>query len=152
HYASVDGSALAGTDYSAVSGTLTFGPGQTVQNVVVPILDLAGDAPARTFTIALSNPHNATLVHDTATITIPPSGATPVGSPKISTPTNMTVGETDGYVDLPVTLNAPGLKTVTVNDATVNGTGVSGTACNARYVGVSGTLTFTPGQTVQVVR
>ena len=47
---------------------------------------------------------------------------------------------------------------MTVRYATANGTAFSGTTCNATYVGVpnqgstAGTLTFTPGQTIQAVR
>ena len=158
HYATQDNSAVAGTDYTATSGTLTFGPGQTVQNITVPILDRAGAAPSRNFTVTLSSPLNATLVQKTATVTIGASGATAIAAPKISAPANTIVGEATGYVDLPVTFNAPGLKTVTVRYATANGTAGSGTVCNDTYVGVpnpgstAGTLTFTPGQTTQFVR
>jgi chitinase len=158
HYATKDNTAVAGTDYTAESGTLTFGPGQTVQNITVPILGRAGAAPTRNFTVTLSSPLNATLVQKTATVTIGASGATAVAAPKISAPPNTIVGEATGYVDLPVTFSAPGLKTVTVKYATANGTAGSGTNCNATYVGVpnagstAGTLTFTPGQTLQFVR
>ena len=158
HYATKDNTALAGTDYTATSGTLTFGPGQSVQNITVPILDRAGAAPTRNFTVSLSSPVNATIVQKTATITIEASGATAVAAPKISAPPNTTVGEATGYVDLPVTLSAPGQNTVTVKYATANGTASSGTGCNNTYVGVpnpgstAGTLTFTPGQTIQAVR
>jgi len=158
HYATANGTAVSGTDYTATSGTLTFGPGQTVQNITVPISDRAGAAPTRKFTVVLSTPVNATLVQKTATVTIGASGATAVAAPNISAPPNTTVGEATGYVDLPVTLSAPGQKTVTVSYATANGTAFSGTACNATYVGVpnpgstAGTLTFTPGQTIQVIR
>ena len=158
HYATANGTAVSGTDYTATSGTLTFGPGQTEQNITVPILDRAGAAPARKFTVTLSSPVNATLVQKTATVTIGASGATAVASPNISAPSDGIVAEADGYVDLPVTLSAPATKTVTVGYATANSTAGSGTGCNATYVGVpnpgstAGTLTFTPGQTIQVVR
>jgi chitinase len=155
NYVTHDKTAVAGTDYTATSGTLTFGPGQTVQNITVPILDRSGAAPTRNFTVKLSSPTNATLVQKTATVTIGASGGTPVSTPKISAPADATVGESTGYVDLPVTLSAPGQNTVTVNYATANGTATSNTGCgftSDRYVGVSGTLTFTPGQTTQVVR
>ena len=158
HYATKDNSAVAGTDYTATSGTLTFGPGQTVQNITVPILDRAGAAPSRNFTVTLSSPLNATLVQKTATVTIGASGATAVAAPNITAPPDGIVSEADGYLDLPVTLSAPATKPVTVNYATVNSTAGSGTNCNATYVGVpnpgstAGTLTFTPGQTTQFVR
>src|SRR5439155_995212 len=115
-------------------------------------------APTRKFTVVLSTPVNATLVQKTATITIRPSGATAVASPKISAPPDGIAAEADGYLDLPVTLSAPATKSVTVSYATANSTAGSGTVCNATYVGVpnpgstAGTLTFTPGQTLQFVR
>src|SRR5204862_6996467 len=54
-------------------------------------------------------------------------------------------------VDLPVGLSAPGTGTVTVHYATANSSASSGTGCNADYNGVSGTLTFAPGETTKVV-
>ena len=54
-YATSNGTATAGTDYTAVSGTLTFAPGQNVKNVEVPILD-AGAKPTRTFTLNREQP------------------------------------------------------------------------------------------------
>ena len=41
-YATADGTATAGSDYTARSGTLTFDPGETAKTVSVPVLD---DAP-----------------------------------------------------------------------------------------------------------
>jgi hypothetical protein len=158
HYATANGTATAGTDYTATSGTLTFGPGQTVQIITVPILDRAGAAPTRNFTVNLSSPVNATLVQKTATVTIGASGATAVASPDISAPPDGIVSEADGYLDLPVTLSAPATKPVTVSYATADSTALSGTECGDTYVGVpnpgstAGTLTFTPGQTIQTVR
>jgi len=151
-YATHDGSALAGTDYTTTSGKLTFGPGQTEKNITVPILDRSGAAPSRSFTVALSKPANATIGDNTGVVTIGASGATAVASPKISTAPNTLVGEASGYLDVPVTLSAPGKSTVTVNYATANGTAFGGTGCNNTYVPVNGTLTFIPGVTTQVIR
>ncbi len=60
-YATSDGTALAGSDYDAVSGTLTFAPGETSKNVDVPV---RGDVNAEfneTFFLTLRNPGGATL-------------------------------------------------------------------------------------------
>ena len=38
-YATADGTATAGTDYQATSGTLSFSPGQTTLYVSVPVLN-----------------------------------------------------------------------------------------------------------------
>jgi hypothetical protein len=54
-YTTANGTAQAGSDYSAVSGTLTFPPGLTSQTVVVPTLDDGHADPTKAFTINLSN-------------------------------------------------------------------------------------------------
>ena len=151
HYATHDATAVAGTDYTAASGTLTFGPGQTVQNVPIAITTRAGAAPARRFSLTLTSPVNATLIDATGVIAIAASGGTAKATPSASAPGKQLVGESSGYVDLPVTLATPGTRTVTVTYATANGTAGSG-PCNNTYRGVAGTLTFTPGVTSQTVR
>jgi uncharacterized delta-60 repeat protein len=65
-----DGSALAGSDYQAFSGTLTFAPGQTVQAITMPVIgDLLAE-PNEHFFVDLSGPVNATLQRSTARVTI----------------------------------------------------------------------------------
>jgi cyanophycinase-like exopeptidase len=62
-YATANGSAVAGTDYTATSGTVTFAPGQTIQSFSVPILDdgLSGETSPETVALTLSSPSNAAL-------------------------------------------------------------------------------------------
>jgi hypothetical protein len=55
-YASSDLSATAGSDYTAVSGTLTFAPGVTSQTISVPILDDIAFEAHETLAVSLSNP------------------------------------------------------------------------------------------------
>ena len=60
-YATADGTAAAGTDYTAASGTLTFAPGETAKTVSVALLDDAIDEGKETFRLKLSNPRGAYL-------------------------------------------------------------------------------------------
>ena len=60
-YATADGSAKAGADYTAASGTLVFAPGETAKTVTVAILDDAIDEGKETFLLKLSNPQGAFL-------------------------------------------------------------------------------------------
>ena len=61
NYTTVNGTATAGTDYTAKSGTLTFAPNQTSQTIVVPILNDNLNEADEIFTVSLSNPVNATI-------------------------------------------------------------------------------------------
>ena len=69
-YATSDGTAKAGADYTAASGTLTFTAGETAKTVAVTVLDDAIDEGEETFTLTLSNPSGATIADGTATGTI----------------------------------------------------------------------------------
>ena len=60
-YATEDGTAAAGADYTAASGTLTFAPGETAKTVSVALLDDSIDEGKETFTLKLSNPQGAFL-------------------------------------------------------------------------------------------
>ena len=60
-YATADGTAMAGADYTAASGTLTFAPGETAKTVSVAILDDAIDEGKEKFVLRLSNPKGAYL-------------------------------------------------------------------------------------------
>ena len=66
-YATANGTALAGSDYTARSGMLTFTPGVTSLKIAVPIVNNAMvESPAdESFTVTLSAPVNATLLGGT---------------------------------------------------------------------------------------
>ena len=70
-YATVDETAIAGSDYLATSGTVTFAPNETAKLVQVPIIDDLNSEPTETFSFTLSKPTNATLGSPSAaTVTI----------------------------------------------------------------------------------
>ena len=82
-FATADGTATAGSDYTAASGTLTFAPGVTSQPVVV---NVTGDTMVEgneTFVVNLSNPSGATIAvaQGTGTITNDDSTAPPQPPP-----------------------------------------------------------------------
>lgn len=67
-YTTVDGSALAGTDYTAESGTLTFGPGTLSQTITIPLSGTT-EQGYRYFYLRLVNPSsNIQLAQDTAAV------------------------------------------------------------------------------------
>ena len=69
-YATADGSAHAGDDYRAASGTLTFGAGERSKTIEVAVLDDAHDEGEETLTLRLSNPSGGRLADGEATGTI----------------------------------------------------------------------------------
>jgi hypothetical protein len=70
HWATANGTAKAGTDYTARSGTLTFAPGQTRKTVTVQVRGDRAREATEAFTVRLSRPTHATLGQATATGTI----------------------------------------------------------------------------------
>ena len=76
-YATADGTATAGADYTATSGKLTFDPGETEKTVNVPVLDDAHDDTGETLTLTLSNASGARIRDGEATGTIENSDAIP---------------------------------------------------------------------------
>jgi hypothetical protein len=98
-YATANGSATAGQDYTGASGTVTFTAGQTSKQVSVTV---AGDATVEadeTFTLMLSAPTGAVLgAGKTATITItnddnaPAAKAVPTAPPSANRTVSQMLG------------------------------------------------------------
>lgn len=71
NYTTLDGTALAGKDYQATQGTLTFNPGEALtQTVSVTILGDAVTEGDETFSLQLSQPSNAIITDGTGLGTI----------------------------------------------------------------------------------
>ena len=66
-YATSDGTATAGSDYTAANGTLTFNAGDTSQTVQVTVQTDSVDEGQETLTLTLSSPVRATLANATGT-------------------------------------------------------------------------------------
>ncbi len=65
-YATADGTATAGTDYTATNGVLTFAPGQTTNFVYVTVHGDTLTEPDEVLFVNLSSPTNATLTRPQA--------------------------------------------------------------------------------------
>ncbi len=144
HFATSNGSATAGSDYTAVSQTVSFAAGETSKTVSVPITDDSSIEPLETVSLSLSSPS---------------SGAT-LGSPHAATLTisdndraiafssgSYSVNEGDGTAT--ITINRAGLTSGTdsVHFATANGTATAG----SDYTAVSQTVSFAKGDTSKTV-
>ena len=69
-FATSDGTALAGSDYVATNGTVTFAPGEMSKAVTVTLTPDVPPEPEETFNLLLSNPVNAILLRTTIICTI----------------------------------------------------------------------------------
>jgi hypothetical protein len=69
NYATADGTAVAGTNYTAASGTVTIPAGLTSQTILIQTLDDGVVAANKTFTVNLSNPVGGTIARGQGTDT-----------------------------------------------------------------------------------
>ena len=137
--ATMDGTAFAGSDYTAIDRTLTFQPGTDSLTVDVSTRDDNADEPeTETFTLALSAPDGATLRNNqsTGTGTIRDNDDLPEVS--IGHAPAVTEG---GTARFPVTLTAASGKMVTVMYRTVDDTAEAG----SDYMTTTRTREFSPG-------
>jgi Calx-beta domain-containing protein len=143
-YATSDGTATAGLDYTGVSGTLDFGPSDSQKSFSVPILDDALIEGDETVNLALTNAqptNDASLgTPNTAVLTIVDDDSNVQFSLA-----SYGVDESAGKATIEVTRTGLTTGTSTVAYATSDGTALDG----QDYTATSGTLTFGPGVTSQ---
>jgi sugar lactone lactonase YvrE len=75
NYATSDGTAIAGTNYTAASGTVTIASGVTSGTIHVPILDDGQVDPSLSFTVNLSNANGGVITRSQGVGTITDSDA-----------------------------------------------------------------------------
>jgi len=138
-WTTADGTATAGSDYTATSTaqTLTIAAGQQSATITIATTDDSLDETEETFTVTLSNPTAATLGTATGTATLTDNDAPPVLS---IDDVSVTEGDTAQFT---VTLDAVSSKDVTVAWATADGTAVAGSDYTAR---TGQTVTLAAGQ------
>jgi hypothetical protein len=137
-----DGTALNGTDYTGLTGTLTFAPGVTTQFITVPILNDNVHESTKFFNVNLSNPVNATITDNQGIATIVDND--PIPSITIA---DIVVDVNAGTATFIVSLSNPSDTPINADYIANDGTAVNGTD----YTGISGTLTFNPGATTQTL-
>ena len=69
-FATSDGTALAGSDYTSITSTLSFAVGDQSKTVLVTILDDSDAETSESFSLTLSNPVNITLGTSTVSVSI----------------------------------------------------------------------------------
>ena len=148
-YATMDGTAIAGQDYTATSGTLTFSNGETSKSFQVPINDDAVTEPDETFKVTLNASSLELLgAPTTLIVTIQDHSTVPVVFVRGATVAEGNAGSTEALFTF--TLSAATGRSVIVNYATANISATGGTSCGNQgtdYEIASGTISFQPGNT-----
>ena len=140
-FATSDGTASAGSDYTATSDTLNFVDGESSKTITIPILGDSINEGDKTFNITLSsataefgsisisgtNPHVVTITDDDTTTISFASGTTSVTEANTTHTVNVTRSNTNG--------------TASVQFTTSDNTAGTG----SDYTAVSGTLNFADG-------
>ena len=139
-YGTSNGTASAGSDYTARHGNLVFLPGQREQMIAVTVNDDTLPEGNETFMMSLTNPQNATLLNGAGTATIVDDDG--AGLPLLSIH-GVTVSEGGGSAVFKVSMNKRSADVVTVAYATSDGTATA----RSDYTATSGALTFEPGRT-----
>jgi hypothetical protein len=144
-YSTANGTATAGSDYQAASGTLTIPAGQTTGTITVLVNgDRLGEQDD-TFFVNLSAPTNANLADGQGVGTILDD------EPRISI-SDVSMKEGNGkkttLFTFTITLSAAYDQPVTVSYKTTDGTATTG---DKDYVAKTGTITFNPGETSKTI-
>jgi uncharacterized repeat protein (TIGR01451 family) len=156
-YATADGTAVAGSDYTAASGTVTFNPGEQEKFVTIVLTADKADEPDETFFVNLSNPQNATIADGQSQITIINDDASTVEFASANYSINEGLNNTpQGFTALSVDVTRTGdtsgaatVKYTTSDDSGGNEcdqvTGFASQRCD--YTFASGILRFAAGET-----
>ena len=144
-FATSNGTANAGSDYTAVTQTITFVNGDTANKTVsIPIIDDTIFEGNETVNLALSNPTGGATLGSpsTAVLTIVDNETAPAGTLQFSAST-YSVAENGGTATITVTRTGGSAGAVGVTFATSNGTATA----PADYTAVSQTVSFANGDT-----
>ncbi|HYJ45268.1 MAG TPA: Calx-beta domain-containing protein, partial [Pyrinomonadaceae bacterium] len=155
-FATADGTATAGSDYQASSGTLTFNPGETQKSITVSVSGDTATEPDETFFINLSQPVNCAIskAQGRGTITNDDSSADTLQFGQA----DYSVAEDAGSLQVTVTRTSDSSGAASIDYATSDNIGL--TTCNVAtglasqrcdYTMALGTLTFAAGETSKTI-
>ena len=136
----IDSSATAGADYSAISQTIQFAPNSTSETFDIAITNDGSSEDNETIIISLSNPINASLDNSTASLVIEDDDP----APQISI---ADANASEDAVNVVVSLNAPAGKNVSVTASTQGGTALE----NTDYAYFTDNITFAPGENSKTI-
>lgn len=143
HFATANGTATAGSDYTAVSEDVTFAAGEVAKTVSIPITDDLVTEGNETVSLSLSSPIGGELSWpSTATLTI-------VDNERSFALSSAGYSVSEGAGSVPITITRSGSTALadSVHFATANGTATAG----SDYTAVSEDVAFAAGETAKTV-
>jgi hypothetical protein len=143
-YATANGTAVAGTNYTATSGTLQWASGEmAAKSFTIPTRSTVAFTGTKNFTIKLAAPSGAALgTPSAATATLMGSAAASPGAIALSAAT-YGINQSSGTLTVTATRTGGSTGAVTVAYATANGTAATG----KDYTAKSGTLSWASADT-----
>lgn len=141
-YETAGGTAVVGQDYTPVSGTLTFNPGETgPKNFAVPLADDAAPDGDKTVNLILSMPTGGAALGEPAAATLTLFDSDAAGQLHF-TLSSFTAHEAAGQAMIKVSRTGGISGAVTIDYETGGGSAGAG----SEYTPVTGTLVFNPNQ------
>jgi Calx-beta domain len=145
HYDTADGTATAGSDYVAGSGTVTFAPGETSKTISVPVNGDTTPESDETFKVNLSSPSQATIGTGTGTGTILDDDTVVTQGGLAISDASVAEGDTSTRpATFSISLSEPSSHDVSVHWATADGTA---TVAGGDYLANQGDVTIPAGET-----
>ena len=148
-YRTVDGSAKAGVDYTAESGTLRFPAGVKTKKVSVEVLGDAMDERDERFSVKVLRPQRASIADANGKVTIVDNDAPPTLSIADSPLVEGDEGTMEGSFE--VTLSAPSGKHITVEYSTDEGEAADPALSPEDFEAGAGVLVFPKGTTSRTI-
>jgi subtilisin family serine protease len=141
-YSSANGSATAGSDYSAVSGTLSWADGESANKTfTVPINDDASAEAAETINLSLSNATGGAVLGSARTMSLSITDNDGLPGALSLAAASYTVSEAGGAISVVINRSGGSTGAVSVAYTTANGSARAGSDYNA----AGGTLVWSNG-------
>ncbi|UPY36670.1 Calx-beta domain-containing protein [Sediminicoccus sp. KRV36] len=148
-YTTRDGTALAGSDYDALSGSLTFAAGETSKSIAVTVRGDTVDEIDESFELALSGLTGASFAASAGTASALGTILNDDAAPVLSVSNAEVIEGASGTRNMVFTLSLTKAiaQSVTARFATADGTATAG----GDYTAKTGTVTFAAGETSKTV-
>ena len=157
NWATVNGTAIGGSDFVANSGVLTFAAGVTTGSIMVTLVNDTVYESTESFTVILSSPSGLVLADGSGSATIndddlPPQPGLSINDANLLERNLVKQGKkmtpVQSTMTFSITLSAASSNLISVSYSTKDGNATVG---NQDYKSASGTVTFSAGETSKTV-